>query len=73
MSMGMAKDSPMIVVISASHMPAARRAGLGAAFSAMVRKTETMPSTVPSSPSRGEMTETSRIQHRLFVTRAKFL
>ena len=43
MSMGMATHRPMIVVMSASQMPAASCAALGALFSAMVRNTEDGP------------------------------
>jgi len=67
----MATHRPMIVVMSASQMPAASCAALGALFSAMVRNTVTMPRMVPSRPSSGETTEMSLSQHSPFVTCSK--
>ena len=49
--------SPRIVVVSASQMPLANKAGFATACEATTRNTLEIPSTVPSSPSNGEITE----------------
>jgi len=51
---------PMIVVVSASQMPLASTAGFTAVCAPIARKTFVMPSTVPSNPSSGEITDASR-------------
>ena len=59
MSVGIATQSPMIVVMRADQMPEASTVALAWVKSAIAWKTATMPQTVPSSPRSGEMTEMS--------------
>ena len=71
MSVGIATQSPMIVVMRADQMPEASTVALAWVKSAIAWKTATMPQTVPSSPRSGEMTEMSFSQQSALLTRLK--
>ena len=73
MSAGMATTKPITVVMRAVQIPPASIVGSGETFSEIVRKTVTMPMTVPKRPSSGETAEISLSQVKALFTGLKCL